>query len=439
MLQSIGSNDPFVSSEPAIGSDRGSNLNLNYYLEVFKRRFFYFLLPFGLISTLGLYLAAIQKPSYLAEAKILLEAQTIAPDIVRPVITTTSGERVQLIEQRVTTRDTLLSIASKFGLFPQFSQRSLVVDLMRKSVQIKPVESGRGTSAIALTVGFEYDNPELAMRVANEFVTLIVGEDARSRTTRATEGVRILADEAKDIENKLESMQIQILEIARRPRDTIPETSEQQRLELAALAALKGELAQKSAVYSEAHPAVAALKKRVAAMEKTMTQTSKVKMSSQSTQDEMEVLKRQREALQNRLADTNGKLASARISESQEERFESLKVIESPSLPQKPKSSRQKTAGISFVAAIILGIGAALGIDRLDGSIRHRHDLDGVVPTPLIVCIPYITTRTDTIRTRQRVLLGIVGVGLLLAAWGALGTAIVLNYPLDRLSMVGWS
>ena len=42
------------------------------------------------------------------------------------------------------------------------------------------------------------------MRVASEFITLIVNEDARSRTSRATEAVTILTGETKDIEDKLE-------------------------------------------------------------------------------------------------------------------------------------------------------------------------------------------------------------------------------------------
>ena len=79
---------------------------------------------------------------------------------------------------------------------------------MRQSVQIKPAEVDgpprQGAPTIAFTVGFEYGNPELAMRVANEFVTLIVNEDARSRTSRATEAVKILTSETKDIEDKLE-------------------------------------------------------------------------------------------------------------------------------------------------------------------------------------------------------------------------------------------
>ena len=48
------------------------------------------------------------------------------------------------------------------------------------------------------------------MRVASEFVTLIVNEDTRSRTSRSTEAVKILTSERRDIEDKLESTQVQI-------------------------------------------------------------------------------------------------------------------------------------------------------------------------------------------------------------------------------------
>ena len=63
-----------------------SELKLGHYIEILKRRFFYFLFPFALISILGLYVAAIQKPSYLSEGKILVESQVIAPDLVRPIV-----------------------------------------------------------------------------------------------------------------------------------------------------------------------------------------------------------------------------------------------------------------------------------------------------------------------------------------------------------------
>ena len=436
MLQTLGANEPYRSSEPSFGEDRGQGLNFSHYIDILKRRFFYFLIPFGLVSILGLWFAAIQKPNYLSEGKILVESQAIAPDLVRPLVTGTAIERIQLIQQRIMTRDNLLSIANKFGLFPQ---RAGVLDLMRESTKIKPVDmegqSRQSANTIAFTVGFEYEDRQLAMRVANEFVTLIVNEDARSRTSRATEAVRILTSETKDIEDKLEATQTQIFEVARRPREVVPDVPEQQKSQLAALAALKAELIQKSSVYSDAHPAVTALKKRIAAMEKTLTQPAETAAKAQSTQaDDIEALKRQREALEKRLADANSKLTTARLSEKldREQQSERLQVIESPPLPQKPvKANRLKMVGIAFAAAIMLGIGAVAAAELLNGSIRSRHQLSGIVAGHLIVSIPYITTRADVVRARLRTLSIVLSVVVLLAVLGGLATTIVLGLPLD--------
>jgi uncharacterized protein involved in exopolysaccharide biosynthesis len=435
VLQTLGSNESYRSSEPSSYEDHGGP-NLSHYIEIAKRRFFYFLLPFGLISILGLYFAAIQKPNYLSEGKILVESSVIAPDAIRPVVTpTTANERVQLIRQRVMTRDNLLSMANKFGLF---SGRTGILDLMRQSIQIKPVEvegQFRQGTTIAFTVGFEYDNPELSMRVASEIVTLIVDEDARSRANKATEAVKILSGETKDIEDKLESTQMQILEVARRPRETVPETPEQERSQLTALAALKGELIQKMSVYSDAHPAVVALKKRIAAMEKTVTQSTQAPAKAQSTQaDDIEALKRQREALDKRLAEATSKLATARLNEKldRDQQSERLQVIESPPLPQKPlKSNRLKLVALAFAAAAMLGVGAVIAAELFDGSIRGRHQLTGVVASHLIISIPYLTTRGDIVRARLRVIFGVVSVVILLAALGGLTAAIVFHLPVD--------
>jgi uncharacterized protein involved in exopolysaccharide biosynthesis len=435
VLQTLGSNDGYETSEPIIGADRGSSLGSNDYLEIFKRRFFYFLIPFILASIPGLYVAAIQKPTYLSEGTILLEAQTIASDIVQPVISTRVDDRLQSIQQRITTRDTLLSIANKFDLFPARSP-SDVAENMRKDLQIRPADVGgqpRQGGSVGFKLGFEYQSPELAKNVASEFIALLVGEDTRSRTNQVTEAVKMLTDQANDIESKLESTQTQLLEIARRPRDDVGDT-DQQSLELSALkdlAALKAELVQKSAVYSDAHPAIVALKKKVAAMEKSITQPSRAQTQSQSRAAEMEALKRQREALETRLADANKKLASARLGQNQEQRTERIEVIEPPSLPQKPIIKyRLKTFGMMFAGAAVLGLAVAIGFELLDGSIRNPKQLAGVVAGPLLLSIPYLATPADVMRRRLKIVSGFIGAALILFAWGGLATAVVLNLPL---------
>jgi capsular polysaccharide biosynthesis protein len=450
VLTTLGSDETYRSSdeayrfgEPALGAHYQQSINLADYLNILRRRFFYFLVPFGLISILGLYLVAIQKPTYLSEGKILLQPQ-VAPDISSPVVTPTASERTLLIQQRVVTRDHLLSVASRFGLFPSVSEASEIYDLMRKRIQIKPLpveldgQLRPNSRTVSFTAGFEYENPELAMRVANEFITWIVSGDESSRNVRATEVVKLLTSQTKDIEDKLESTQMQILEIVRRPRETIPETAEGQKSQLTTLSALRAELTQKTSVYSDSHPVVTALKKRIATMEKNLLQLSQVPARAQSTRDDdIEALKRQVQALEKQLADANAKLASARLREKLDlEQQERMQVIEAPSLPEKPvKSKRIVMVGIIFAAATMLGIGAAIGPELLNKSIRSRSQLAGVVAGSLVVCIPFIATRADTIRARLRVLFAVIGVVTVLGAWVGLTAAILFHLPVDFFNL----
>ena len=440
MLETLGSNQTFQASEAVFGTGEQQAPNLKYYLDILKQNFFYFLGMFALVSILGLCLVLMQRPTYLSEGKVLLQSQEVAPDIITPTVTASVSERAQLIQHRVLTRDHLLSLANRFGLFPGVSDASEIIDLTRKRIQIKPLPvevDGQlrvNSRAVALTVGFEYEKPELAMRVANEIITLIVSGDESSRSSRTTEMIKLLTDQTKDIEDKLESTQMKILEVARRPRDTTSDIPEQQKLQSTALAALKAELVQKTLIYSDAHPAVTALKKRIATLEKQLAQPSQVPAHAQSTPDEeIEALKGQRQALEKQLAEANAKLGSARLREKIDlEQQDRMQVIEAPSLPEKPvKSKKIVMVGIAFALSAILGVVAAIGPELLNKRIRSRRQLAGVVASPLVVCIPYITTRSDIIRTRLRVVLGTISIVLLLATWGALGAAIVLHLPVD--------
>jgi len=438
VLQTLGSDEIYRPSEPVASLDHPQSFDLGFYTNIFKQRFLYFLGIFGLVSTLGLYVAAILKPIYMSQGKILVQSQEIAPDILTPVVTATASERAQLIEQRVLTRDHLLSIANKFHLFPQAPNTSDVLELMRKRVQINPVPNFDGQLRseghnVIFTVSFGYEDPELAMRVANELVTLIVNGDERSRNGPTTEMVKLLTGQTKDIEDRLEATQTRMLEIARQPHEAAAEISEEKKSQQIALDALTTELIQKRAIYSEAHPSVIALKKRIAAMEKQLAQTSQLPARAQRPDDDIDGLKRQTLALEKQLADANAKLASARLREKlDQEQQDRMQVIEAPSLPERPEKSKKiLVVGLAFAAAAMLGLGTAIGPQLLSGSIRSRDQLSSLIAAPLIVCIPYVTTRADVIRRRLKILFSVIGVLLILLAWGGLATVIVLHLPVD--------
>ena len=72
--------------------------------------------------------------------------------------------------------------------------------------------------------------------------------------------------------------------------------------------------------------------------------------------------------------------------------------------------------------------------ETLDKSIHSSQELATVVDSRLIVGIPYITTALETGQKKSKLVLLMVGLGLL--ALAALGTALYLGLSLDLSSWV---
>src|SRR6478672_11879572 len=187
-------------------------LQVSYYWQLFKRRAFYFIIPFMLVLPAGLAVAVLLPATYVSEGKILVQSQQIPTELVRPTVTSAAQERIQVIEQRTMTRDNLLAIIDKFQLFPEkrtLMSASQLVELMRKNAKIAPlaeplsfsqVRSRGDNPTIVFTVGFEYSDPQTASRVANDLVTRILNEDLRDRTSRATDTTKFLAREVQKLQ-----------------------------------------------------------------------------------------------------------------------------------------------------------------------------------------------------------------------------------------------
>jgi uncharacterized protein involved in exopolysaccharide biosynthesis len=429
------------------------NLGLDYFLTIAKRRIFHFLIPFVVSFTLAALIVAIQHPLYQAQGKILVETPAIPADLVRPTVTDTAHQRIQVIQQRIMTRDNLLGIVKKFGLFPgqqQWMSASQILDLMKERTELKLVDLTLPTQlnnlnnlTIVFTLSFEYENPQLATQVANEFLTLILNEDARNRTNRATETTKFLEQEVKRLQGALASTQMQITEILLKPGDQIDEVPEQLKEQRAELTKLKIDLVQKLSLYSSAHPEVITLKKRIAALEKIVAQVparsepapAHAPASAVQRANELAVLKQQLAGTETALEDANRKLSAARLGESMErnQEAERLQVLEQPVVPQRPtKPNRPKLLALASALAVGVGIGTAFAAETLDKSIHNIKELARIVDNRLIVAIPYIATTVEARRRRRRA--AVVITGIVIISLVAVVVALYLGLSLDLSS-----
>jgi uncharacterized protein involved in exopolysaccharide biosynthesis len=428
MLQKVNFDDQIF--EP----DRSHLLRIGYYIDLVRRRWPCFVIPFMAIALAGATIVYLWPPTYLSQGKILVQSQQIASELVRPTVTNAAQERVQVIEQRTTTRDNLLAIMDKFQLFPEerkWMSATQVVDLMKKSTKIalvlQPLSfaklySPNPNPTIVFTVGFEHSDPQIATQVANELVSGILSEDLRDRTSRASDTTKFLAREVQKLQAESAAIDAKIEQakvVQARPPANSPDQPAVQ------LAQLKSELAQKSALYSDRHPAMQALKRQVAAME----QAAALHVSQAGAEGVpmgLDVLEAQQAAVEKSLEAASAKLAAARQGEAleREQQSEKLEVIEQPTLPQEPiRPDRRKIAVLSFLLALIAGGSLAFLIEVTDVSIRRSSEVLGLIDSVLVVSIPYITTNAELRRRKVRswlIVFGLIAVTVL---------AIVVAYP----------
>jgi protein tyrosine kinase modulator len=420
--------------------DQSYLLQPTFYWNLVKRRAVFFLIPFILVLSAGLALAALWPASYESVGKILVESQQIPTELVRPTVTSAAQERIQVIEQRTMSRENLLAIIDKFQLFPEkrnFMSATELVELMRKNTKIEPLTQPLAFTqfrrdenpTIVFTVSFDASDPQTAAQVANELVTRILNEDLRDRTSRASDTTKFLAREVQRLQADNAAIdakigQAKLAQMKSPSSNTVDQPATQ-------LAQLKAELVQKSALYSDRHPVMQALKRQIEAMEKAATPAAQ---PSGEAPVPLDFLETQQESVQKNMELASAKLAAARMGETLEkdQQSEKLEVIEQPTAPQEPiRPNRPKIAGMALLLAFVAGGGLAFLVELADKGIRRSSDIFNIVDSRLVIAIPYITTEAELRRHKVRRLI-LIAAGLIILATAVTATYFLLP-PLDLM------
>lgn len=493
---------------------------------------------FMAILIFALAVATVLPPVYRSTGTILVESQQIPPDLVPTTVTTFADERIQVIRQRIMTREHQMRIIEKHRLFSDQDGSmtpSDMLEAMRESTVVTPIYASggrRGAAAIAFQISFDHRSPQIAQAIANELVTLFLNENARARTQRASETTQFLTREAAKLEAELSHIENELALHKQRYSDALPEHLEMrmamlQRTEgdlrnvqreaksaleevrfldvelsaaraglhsdvgdpqetgqlLDTLGALKQEYARLSLTYTESHPDLRVLSRRIAALEEAeglspgpeprrgMSESdlriAKVETRLTAAGDRLESLREQEVLLQARIErieaqilktpqvqrqlttlmrdygnaqskyeEVREKQIDAQMAESleQEEKAERFSLLEPPLLPEGPvKPNRTKIVALGVFLAIGSSGGLAFMLESMNRRIRGAGALTQLIGRPPLVAIPYITTMAEIRRRRARRMLAIVAFLVLVATVAA---AVHHTYmPLDQLLM----
>jgi uncharacterized protein involved in exopolysaccharide biosynthesis len=209
-----------------------------FYARLFVRRLPWFALVVAVVTGLGLLVATSLPATYATSARLVVEPEKI-PDRLAPTTVRTEGvAHLEIIQQRVLSREALLSLAQRLDVYGEDAPGpdAVVADLRRRvSFEIEAGTPHRRTDpqgATMLHVGFTDRDPVLAAAVANDLVTRVLAEDVDMRTSVARETLEFFQQEADRLEEALAESAARLLDFEERNRDFLPEGREMRALRM---------------------------------------------------------------------------------------------------------------------------------------------------------------------------------------------------------------
>jgi polysaccharide biosynthesis transport protein len=477
-------------------------MSLHDYINVIKRRFPYVISSFFLIFLAVAAYAIKLPPVYQSTGTILIESQQVQSDLAKEKYAT---DRFAALKQVVLSKDNLYKIAKKYKLYgvdkkPNLSPEGLVTAL-RANVKVDllqaDAEQWGDKPTFAFNVAFKYYNADDTYNVANDIVKLFLDENDRASKERVTETAEFFAKEAEKQKIALEKIEKQVTEYKRLHSNSLPENKSikvvsLERLEndlratqreysatqaelrsldvsmesakagiginaiqesgsgASELEKLRAELVKLNGLYSENHPSVRALQRRIDALEKNgsvssaakpvtaqsvmiakvqaqidtanarlkaldieeasirakINQTEGLVMQSAQTEGTLGALLRDYDNAKAAYTEIKAKLDNSKIAKNieMENKGERFVLIEEPLLPEKPiKPNRIMIILAGFFGAIASAVGLAVMLEALDRRVRGVDALASIMKLQPIATIPYITNMAEVKRKKYLV------------------------------------
>jgi uncharacterized protein involved in exopolysaccharide biosynthesis len=199
-------------------------IDLGYYFAVLLRRLHYILILFAAGTALAVVVAYKLPPVYESTARLLLESAQIPDALAAPTVDTAALEQLQIVEQRLMTRQNLLEIARKLNAVAKIDTLSPddIVKAMRTATNIDK-EAGQGQASMMI-ISFDAPNAQTAAAVVNEYVTRILADSTATRTSQAQDTLQFFRQEVERLSTDLSTQSAKILDFQNKNADALPDT-----------------------------------------------------------------------------------------------------------------------------------------------------------------------------------------------------------------------
>ena len=219
-------------------------MDLKFYFALFLRRLHWFLLFVAIGTAVGVTLATVLPPTYIARSILIVESEQIPSELASSTVQTQATEALQIIQQRILTRDRLIEMANRMRIYqagPDSERARMTGDDIVRDLRerISIVTTGTGNArgpaqATIVTVSFEAPTARLSADVTNEIVSMMLQENVALRTNVAGQTLDFFVEEVARLDRELAAQGAEILAFQEQNLNALPDSLDFRRSQQAA-------------------------------------------------------------------------------------------------------------------------------------------------------------------------------------------------------------
>jgi uncharacterized protein involved in exopolysaccharide biosynthesis len=374
------------------------------------------ILAIGLLGTLVAAWYAKTRPDVFEAAAVLqVELPMVTEGGQAPALPVNVLQLLTSIEQRLTTRDNMIAMIERHGLFADAPGMSTEdkVDAMRQSIRFQTV-TGQTGALSALIIAAQAGVAEDAARIANDLAQSVLDLGAEGKRATAEASFDFFKEQEAGLWQQIATLEAEMAAYREANRGALPGVREARQDEIAQLeenlraldqeiAALQTEdlqiqgqqtlratdrrrledIAQRLSVLTAQRTPLA---DRKAALEATIGDTAEVERALSTYDRQLRQLQDQYTLVSQRMAEAE--TAQRLASRQQTERFSMLERAITPAYPTGTGGKKIAVAGL--IGSLGLGVALAFLLDLLKPVIRNSSQLERELNLRAIVAIPEV-------------------------------------------------
>jgi polysaccharide chain length determinant protein (PEP-CTERM system associated) len=199
------------------------------YLAILKRRGWIIAVPALIFPILAISATFFIPPKYVSQTLVLIDQQKVPDDFVRSVVTEDLDSRLASMREQILSRSSIQPIIEKYNLYAsQHMTMDDRIDLVRKSIDIKPIQSSiaRSNGLPGFTIFFTASDPHTAQQVCAEITSLFTAANLQTRLDAAHNTTEFLQSQLSEAKRNLDDQDAKLAAFQQQNYGRLPSDEE---------------------------------------------------------------------------------------------------------------------------------------------------------------------------------------------------------------------